>query len=90
MGRRICEALQAGGVAWDQKIRGQIRDCALFIPVISATTASGHEGYFTITVSIFFRAIDSTARSTRRRGVRLVATEQVSPRSETVQPREHG
>lgn len=57
--RRICEALRAGGVevwfdqselrggdVWDQKIRREVRDCALFIPVISANTASRHEGYF--------------------------------------------
>ena len=49
--RRICEALRAAGIevwldqselrggdAWDQKIRAQIQDCALFIPVISANT----------------------------------------------------
>jgi TolB-like protein/Tfp pilus assembly protein PilF len=57
--RRICDALRAAGVevwfdrselrggdAWDQKIRRQIRDCALFIPIISANTASRLEGYF--------------------------------------------
>jgi TolB-like protein len=57
--QRICEALRAGGVevwldtaelrggdAWDQKIRRQIRDCALFIPIISHNTASRLEGYF--------------------------------------------
>jgi hypothetical protein len=27
-------------------IRREIRDCAVFIPVISANTASRHEGYF--------------------------------------------
>jgi TolB-like protein len=56
---RICEALRAAGVevwfdrselrggdAWDQKIRREIRDCALFVPVISANTAARHEGYF--------------------------------------------
>ena len=56
---RICDALRSGGLevwfdqselrggdAWDQKIRQQIRDCVLFIPVISANTASRHEGYF--------------------------------------------
>jgi len=55
----ICEALRnagievwfdqselRGGDVWDQKIRREIRDCALFIPVISANTASRHEGYF--------------------------------------------
>jgi TolB-like protein len=57
--QRICDALRAAGVevwfdqhelrggdAWDEKIRQQIHDCALFIPLISANTASRHEGYF--------------------------------------------
>jgi TolB-like protein/Tfp pilus assembly protein PilF len=56
---RICNALRAGGIevwldqselrggdAWDQKIRQQIRECALFIPIVSANTASRREGYF--------------------------------------------
>ncbi len=56
---RICAALRAAGIevfldqselrggdAWDQKIRREIQDCALFIAVISANTASRHEGYF--------------------------------------------
>jgi TolB-like protein len=57
--RRICEALRAtgievwfdqselrGGDVWDQKIRQQIHDCALFVPVISAHTDARTEGYF--------------------------------------------
>lgn len=36
----------AGGDAWDRKIRAQIRDCALFVPVISANTNARAEGYF--------------------------------------------
>ncbi len=57
--QKICEALRAAGIevfldqselrggdAWDQKIRREIRDCALFIPVISVHTASRLEGYF--------------------------------------------
>jgi adenylate cyclase len=57
--KRICEALRRGGIevwfdqselrggdAWDQQIRQQIGDCALFIPIISMNTASRHEGYF--------------------------------------------
>jgi TolB-like protein len=57
--RLICEALRAAGIevwfdqselrggdVWDQKIRQQIKDCALFVPVISANTAARHEGYF--------------------------------------------
>ena len=38
----------AGGDAWDQKIRRQIKDCALFVPVISAATQARREGYFRI------------------------------------------
>ena len=56
---RLCEALRAAGVevwfdqselrggdAWDQKIRKQIKECALFVPVISANTNARPEGYF--------------------------------------------
>ena len=60
--RRICETLRASGVEvwfdadgglehgdeWDAKIRRQIKDCVLFIPVISASTQARHEGYFRI------------------------------------------
>jgi hypothetical protein len=59
--RRIRDALQAaglevwfdqselvGGDAWDAKIRGQIKACALFLPVISAATQARREGYFRI------------------------------------------
>jgi TolB-like protein/Tfp pilus assembly protein PilF len=35
-----------GGDAWDQNIRREIRDCALFIPIISANTQARLEGYF--------------------------------------------
>ncbi len=57
--RRIAEALRAadievwfdeaelgGGDAWDRKIKQQIRECALFIPVVSANTEARLEGYF--------------------------------------------
>jgi TolB-like protein len=57
--RRIAEALRQrgidvwfdqselrGGDVWDQRIREQIRDCALFVPVISAHTQNRTEGYF--------------------------------------------
>ena len=57
--QRICEALRAaaievfldqselrGGDAWDQKIRREIHDCALFVPLISAHSEARHEGYF--------------------------------------------
>ncbi len=35
-----------GGDAWDQKIRRQIRECDLFMPLISAQTDARPEGYF--------------------------------------------
>ncbi len=57
--RRIADALRAfglevwfdqaelrGGDTWDQKIKRQIRECALFMPLISATTQERGEGYF--------------------------------------------
>ena len=57
--RRIADALAAfgvevwfdqdelaGGDAWDAKIRGQVRRCALFVAVVSAATQARGEGYF--------------------------------------------
>ncbi|HND61117.1 MAG TPA: TIR domain-containing protein [Opitutaceae bacterium] len=57
--RRIAEALRAAGVevwfdqselrggdAWDAKIRRQIKECALFMPIISDATQARAEGYF--------------------------------------------
>ncbi|HUJ42670.1 MAG TPA: TIR domain-containing protein [Opitutaceae bacterium] len=57
--RRISEALRAAGVevwfdqselrggdAWDANIRRQIRECTLFVALISAQTQSRREGYF--------------------------------------------
>ena len=35
-----------GGDTWDEKIRGQIRGCTLFLAVISAHTQARREGYF--------------------------------------------
>jgi hypothetical protein len=35
-----------GGEAWDASIRRQIRECALFVPLISSNTNSRSEGYF--------------------------------------------
>lgn len=34
------------GDSWDQKIRREIRDCALFVPLISRNTEARTEGYF--------------------------------------------
>ncbi len=57
--RRLSDALRAagldvwfdqsalrGGDAWDASIRRQIKECALFVPVISANTQAREEGYF--------------------------------------------
>jgi len=57
--RRIADALRSqgievwfdmnelrGGDAWDAQIRRQIKECALFLPVISACTQGRGEGYF--------------------------------------------
>jgi TolB-like protein/Flp pilus assembly protein TadD len=57
--QKIAEALRAGGIevfldqselrggdAWDQKIRHEIHDCALFVPIISQHTQQRLEGYF--------------------------------------------
>ena len=57
--RRICDGLRAAGIevwldqselrggdAWDHRIRDQIRQCALFIPVISGHSEARLEGYF--------------------------------------------
>ena len=52
-----------GGDAWDQKIRHQIRDCALFIPIISAHTASRPEGYFRLEWAIADQRTQMIARN---------------------------
>ncbi len=58
--RCICDTLRTGGVEvwfdadgglehgdeWDAKIRRQIKECVLFIPIISANTQAREEGYF--------------------------------------------
>ncbi|MBI2813016.1 MAG: toll/interleukin-1 receptor domain-containing protein [Opitutae bacterium] len=57
--RRIAEALRGfgvevwfdqnelhGGDAWDAKIRRQIKECALFVPLVSQQTEERTEGYF--------------------------------------------
>jgi TolB-like protein/Flp pilus assembly protein TadD len=35
-----------GGDAWDRKIRKQIRECALFLPIVSVHSDARQEGYF--------------------------------------------
>ena len=74
--RRICTALRAAGIevwldqselrggdVWDQTIRQQIQDCALFIPVISVNTAQRPEGYFRLEWSLADQRSQRIARS---------------------------
>lgn len=74
--QKICEALRAAGIevwfdkselrggdAWDQKIRRELQDCALFIPVISASTAARHEGYFRLEWDLADRRTHMIARN---------------------------
>jgi TolB-like protein len=74
--QKICDALRAAGIevfldqselrggdAWDQKIRREIHDCAIFIPVISANTASRHEGYFRLEWDLADQRTHMIARS---------------------------
>jgi hypothetical protein len=57
--RAICDAIRAtgvevwfdqselrGGDVWDQAIRRQIKECGLFVPLISANSNARQEGYF--------------------------------------------
>jgi TolB-like protein len=57
--QQLCDGLRAAGIevwldqsdlrggdAWDRKIRQQIRDCRLFLPIISQSTQARTEGYF--------------------------------------------
>lgn len=57
--QRLCDSLRTAGIevwfdqrelrggdAWDRQIRRQIRECALFIPLLSHTTQFRLEGYF--------------------------------------------
>ncbi len=74
--RRICDALRAAGVevwfdqselrggdAWDAKIRKQIKECALFVPIISANTQARAEGYFRLEWKLADRRMDLIGKS---------------------------
>ncbi|HZO23894.1 MAG TPA: TIR domain-containing protein [Steroidobacteraceae bacterium] len=74
--QEICSALRAAGIqvfldqrelrggdVWDQKIRREIHDCALFVPVISANTAVRHEGYFRLEWDLADQRTHMMARS---------------------------
>ncbi|MDP2136497.1 MAG: toll/interleukin-1 receptor domain-containing protein, partial [Candidatus Didemnitutus sp.] len=68
--RRIADALRSAGIevwfdenelrggdSWDAKIRQQIDACALFLPIISASTQERSKGYFRLEWKL---AVDQT------------------------------
>jgi hypothetical protein len=69
--RRSCDALHAvgldvwfdqsalcGGDAWDASVRRQIKECTLFVPVISANTQAREESYFRHESNLAHSALD--------------------------------
>jgi TolB-like protein len=74
---RICEVLRSAGIevwfdredlrggdAWDLKIKKQIHECALFLPMISAHTNVRTEGYFRREWKIATRRLQDIADDT--------------------------
>ncbi len=51
-----------GGEVWERRIRQQVRDCALFVPIVSASTQARSEGYFRLE----WRLADERTRLTGR------------------------
>jgi hypothetical protein len=81
--QRICEALRAAGIevwfdkselrggdVWDRSIRQQIRECALFVPLISTHTDARPEGYFRATAMRVSCSSSSTPLSCATRTIR--------------------
>jgi TolB-like protein/Tfp pilus assembly protein PilF len=73
---RICNSLRAAGIevwfdqrelrggdVWDQRIRREIQDCELFVPLISVNTASRREGYFRLEWDLADRRTHMLARN---------------------------
>jgi TolB-like protein/Tfp pilus assembly protein PilF len=94
--QRICSALRAAGIevwfdqselrggdAWDQKIRRELADCALFLPVISANTVARHEGYFRLEWNL---ADQRTQRIARNRAFIVPVCVDDTPRASTDAP----
>jgi len=90
--RRLCETLSAAGIEvwldqselrggdeWDRKIRKQIRDCALFVPLISANTHARIEGYFRLEWKL---AIDRSYRMAPDRTFLLPAVIDSTPQND--------
>ena len=91
--QRICDALRAAGIevwfdqselrggdAWDNKIRAQIKNCALFLVVLSQHACARDEGYFRLEWKL---AIDRSYQMSATRPflvpVAIDATPETSP-----------
>lgn len=96
--RRICDALRAmsvevwfdqsalrGGDAWDASIRRQIRECARFVPIISANTQAREEGYFRREWNL---AVNRHAGHGRRQGIPAAGGDRRDRRRERARARE--
>ena len=94
----LCNALRAAGIevwfdqselrggdTWDASIRRQIKNCALFIPVISCNTHARDEGYFRLEWKL---AVDRSHLMTANRPFLVpVAIDDVSAQDEQVPDR---
>lgn len=94
--RRVCEALRAagievwfdqdelrGGEAWDASIRRRIKDCALFVPFISANTDARSEGYFRLEWKL---AVDRSHQMAAERAFILPVVIDATPDAEALVP----
>ena len=72
-----------GGDVWDQRIREQIRDCALFVPVISAHTQSRTEGYFRLEWKL---AVDRSHLMASEKAFLLPVVIDATPQTEALVP----
>jgi TolB-like protein len=94
--RRIAEGLRQSGIevwfdqsglrggdAWDAKIREQIRDCALFVPLISAHTQRRTEGYFRLEWKL---AVDRSHLMASERAFLLPVVIDPTPQPEALVP----
>jgi TolB-like protein/Tfp pilus assembly protein PilF len=94
--KHICDALRVAGIevwfdqtelrggdAWDQKIRQQIRDCALFVPIISAHTQARPEGYFRLEWKL---AVDRTHLMVAEKAFLVPVAVDATPEPEALVP----
>jgi len=93
---RMCETLRAAGIevwfdrselrggdAWEHKIRGEIRDCALFIPVVSRHTQERAEGFFRLEWKL---AVDRSHRMVAEKAFLVPVVIDATPTAEALVP----